>query len=390
MNYTDVIVIKQINDVRVTVLKGNLLDIQAVKVLPINEFFSIEDNDWRDASPRSVLGQYLKRLTLSEQERFQAAIDIALGRSRSEEGQIGYPYGWTILVEIENERVFLTNTVKYDMQAISANFSKMAEQTDEFFRKYFWAEEHRWIAPTDLIMEDEERWNKKQVHYDTFLLAIELCVEGIIKASCKYNVDKLVLPLLGAGWGGLDEKLVLRGLLAFIGNSIEEEANLSLKEITIVLPPKSTVDRQLVIRGINELPYGTCPNCGKYHDDKPITHRVRILEDELKIVEQQIEDYSGEVSSVLTERRKDLLSELEKFGVQVKQPKRQKNIGGRPDNEDNIWAREQIEYNRPQQEVYQEWLERRRKHGTLQQLVDPYDSFKKAIAQRGKKGRKRE
>lgn len=67
----------------------------------------------------------------------------------------------------------------------------------------------------------------------------------------------------------------------------------------------------------------------------------------------------------------------------------QKDYGGRPRDKDNDWAFHQVyELHRPPCEVYQEWLARRKEHGKLIQLADPYDSFKKALNARRKKGKK--
>lgn len=65
-----------------------------------------------------------------------------------------------------------------------------------------------------------------------------------------------------------------------------------------------------------------------------------------------------------------------------------KNGGGRPRDEDNEWAFEQVHIlHRPRCDVYKEWLARRQKHGKNVQLADPYDSFKKAVSIKGKKRR---
>jgi len=67
----------------------------------------------------------------------------------------------------------------------------------------------------------------------------------------------------------------------------------------------------------------------------------------------------------------------------------QKDCGGRPRDEDNDWAFEQVYVlHRPHCDVYQEWLTRRKEHRKLIQLADPYDSFKKALNTRRKKGKK--
>lgn len=67
----------------------------------------------------------------------------------------------------------------------------------------------------------------------------------------------------------------------------------------------------------------------------------------------------------------------------------QRDCGGRPRDEDNDWAFEQVYLlHRPRCDVYQEWLARRKEHRNFGQLADPYDSFKKALNTRRKKGKK--
>jgi len=55
-----------------------------------------------------------------------------------------------------------------------------------------------------------------------------------------------------------------------------------------------------------------------------------------------------------------------------------KFIGGRPQYEENIWAHEEYKLDHPVNEIYLEWLNRRKKAGRSE-LVNPMDSFKKVI-----------
>jgi hypothetical protein len=65
-------------------------------------------------------------------------------------------------------------------------------------------------------------------------------------------------------------------------------------------------------------------------------------------------------------------------------PKKRGQVGRRRDP-DNDWAYQQVnEMGRTPAEVYPEWAERRRNHGTLKQLDDSLDSFKHAIASKKK------
>jgi len=98
----------------------------------------------------------------------------------------------------------------------------------------------------------------------------------------------------------------------------------------------------------------------------------------------------------LTEEERTELFSLAGFEIVVSSARRsnqiqkeQKDCGGRPRDEDNDWAFEQIYVlHRPHCEVYQEWLARRKEHRKFMQLADPYDSFKKALNTRRKKGKK--
>lgn len=330
MPYADMIVSKQINDVKVTVIKADLLTVDAAKVLPINEFFSIEDSDWRAPIPKSVLGQYLKGLPAVGQQEFQAKIDIALGRSHSEIGTVGYPYGWTVLIELMGETLLLTNTVKYELRDSSETFMQLMMENQEFVNKHaLWAPEPYWQlvglnAPKPDVRNYEDKANRSRVYYDTFLLAIELCVEGIIEVANNHSITKITSPLLGAGWGGLDEKRVLRAMRGFLHKRLERQSQ-QLKEFIIVLSPKSNfTDRQSIIHEMNYGSlYETCPNCGEslFWGDCPGrgSHRfpaeywIRIMEDELQIVEKHISEYTGTVSPVLVERRENLQAELKRL-----------------------------------------------------------------------------
>ena len=85
----------------------------------------------------------------------------------------------------------------------------------------------------------------------------------------------------------------------------------------------------------------------------------------------------------------DTVVSLARQTVQIQSE--QKDCGGRPRDEDNDWAFEQVYVlRRPHCEVYQEWLARRKEHSKFMQLADPYDSFKKALNTRRKKGKKRD
>ena len=55
--------------------------------------------------------------------------------------------------------------------------------------------------------------------------------------------------------------------------------------------------------------------------------------------------------------------------------------GGRPMHEENIWAQQQYALDRPVNEIYLEWLARRKKAGRPE-LINPLDSFKKVISQK--------
>ncbi len=64
-----------------------------------------------------------------------------------------------------------------------------------------------------------------------------------------------------------------------------------------------------------------------------------------------------------------------------------KPSGGRPPNAENDWAYQEIEAGRNQTEVYKEWLEKI-PDSRRSQMVDPLDSFKKAMRYRKKRGKK--
>jgi hypothetical protein len=144
MSFVDIIASQEISGVKFNIIKGDIIEFDAVKVLPTNEFFSIRDNDWQASKPKSVLGQYIKQISSSEREKFQKDIDILLNRNRLDEGQIGYPYGWTIAMQVKNEVVLLTNTVKYELQATSETFAQMKAQDDEYQKKYIIPIEPQW------------------------------------------------------------------------------------------------------------------------------------------------------------------------------------------------------------------------------------------------------
>ena len=76
--YTDIIHATELHGVRFAVAKGDILEADRAKVLPTNEFFNLSDSDWESRIPKSVVGQYVKRLSDTDRKSLQKTIDRAL------------------------------------------------------------------------------------------------------------------------------------------------------------------------------------------------------------------------------------------------------------------------------------------------------------------------
>jgi hypothetical protein len=227
--YTNIIVSAQMQSIRLTVGTGNLLEANTAKVVPSNEFFNLSDSDWNSSNPRSIIGQYLKNRTDRQRDDLQLRINKTLRRS-AESQPVGYPFGHTIDIHIKNDTLLFTNTVKYDLEKIKSRLQTIEKEridvSSDIVRKSsdielkFAQYRARFSDMGPMILQEvqdqiglnhqiqrarkqlDHLHYKTQVHYDTFLMAIGQCVENILWAARQHRIERVAVPLLGAGWGG--------------------------------------------------------------------------------------------------------------------------------------------------------------------------------------------
>ncbi len=220
MDRFDLIFETNISDTKIRVLKGNLLSIKDVaKVLPTNEDFNVEDSDWEQDSSRSLVGQYLK-MSHASASKMQKQIKNILSLENEIE-HLSYPFGHTIALNYNNDQLLFTVTVKYEMQSMKMKLEDI--QHDAKNIQWFYKEEQDRLRlrhiqrgegteryhPQSLVEQEYNHINQKiieaeeeaQIYYDTFLMAIGQCVENIVKIGQGRRIEKIAIPLLGAGWG---------------------------------------------------------------------------------------------------------------------------------------------------------------------------------------------
>jgi hypothetical protein len=306
MTYIDILATNTVNDVPLTVIRGDMLNVEGAKVLPINEFFNIDDNDWEFAEPRSVLGQFIKRLSDIERGILRQQIDIVLDRRPEDLYTIGYPFGKTIIVNIKEQNILLTNTVKYGIN--HDNNSRLRFEM-EASRHIHNIEGSGHVDYNELTSESIDSYSmllgeyeSGQIAYDTSLLAIELCIESILETSNSKHINKIVVPLLGSGWGALDQKMVFPAIISSFQKALVREKG-GLQEIMIVLPWNTSINRQQALRYFRiDISHGICYRCGKRHKNLPILSESRIIEEEIRFIEEQISQYGGDIPQSLSSR----------------------------------------------------------------------------------------
>jgi hypothetical protein len=335
--YTDIIYLGDVCGVKIGVTKGDILRADGVKVLPTNEFFDLNDSDWESHAPRSVIGQYLKRLSVEDRDALQNTIKMKLGIS-ARSRRVGMPFGHTIVVKCREDTLLLTNTVKYDVERIKRSlhnawlekegvpgyrserlwyaFGEDLSRESRVGNHYIQAEQltHARNRVETLIYLDE-------VHYDTCLIAIGQCVENIVRETQANQLERIAIPLLGAGWGGLESRAVFETLVKYLRKSVSvmtaPPSVLGMaaavgfpRRIDLYLPRTRSLDRTFVLHCFEEQ--------SLYDEAKGETLRVmeilRFYENELAAVTDRIRKYKNlhqRPPGFLLERKQDVERRIE-------------------------------------------------------------------------------
>ena len=335
-SYTNIIHITELHGVRICVAEGNLLQATCAKVLPTNEFFNLSDSDWESSSPRSIVGQYIKQLSQGDRRLLQKSINKALGR-RKVSKDLGYPFGHTIIVGCQSDTLLFTNTVKYDLEEVKRRLecehelSRVGGMSAEIEREMLHSErEWTWYRLQSAIKMSREQIEdlhyRTQVHYDTCLLAIGQCIENILRAAQQHEIENLAIPLLGAGWGGLDGKAVFTTMLSHLNKVIIANSHVdSLPTLTsrsvfprnvqFVFGPNTLIDRAFVLHSLQER--SLCEGLPE-PDILRAIEIVRLYKNELDAVQERIDKYEklGETHPSLLDDRKE---QLDKRLLDIKQ-----------------------------------------------------------------------
>lgn len=325
----DIIVKTEIRDVVLTVQRCDLLKVEAVIVLPTNEFFNIKDCDWENKTPKSVMGKFVKELSGSERISLQKKIDETLTKDHSYT-QTGFPFGHTIIVTADkNQSLLFTNTVKYDIDAIrklavSLNNEKlmMERELDDIGylnpQAKFGYSEEEWHNVERKVSQmrhrDSEIEYSLKLYYETFLMAIGYSIRNIVKVSQVNKIKRVAIPLLGSGWGGLDEKLVFETIIGELNRAIISRNTFAKflpflknypEQVLIILSPQSRLQRQSVLQAIQTI-VSTDASQSSSKDT------LRLIQNEIDAVNQRIEalEKIGEdVPSSLLDQKEDLIKD---------------------------------------------------------------------------------
>lgn len=241
--YTEIICTAPLHGLEVFVGRGNLLHSDGPKVLPTNEFFNLGDSDCNNSNPKSIIGQYLQPLTDRDRRLLQNTIDGALGRDAITKTSLGYGFGHTVIAKWKSDCLIVTNTVKYDVEKLNRRVKQtgvdgpkagchsqhlseaMPQEPPNHPEQEAYSEtQPNRRAPRRLIdgtrEQLEDQYYKSRVHYDTCLMAIGQCIENIVRVALQHGLDRIAIPLLGAGWGGLSQKAVFTTLLCYLSKSL--------------------------------------------------------------------------------------------------------------------------------------------------------------------------